>query len=79
MSARALVTSRLPIVFGFGEAEAAASIGIGTTLFRQMVLDGRMPRPRLLNGRRVWDVDDLRSAFKSLPMEGETATVNEWD
>lgn len=29
-----------------------------------------MPRPRMINARRVWDVDDLDAAFKSLPREG---------
>ncbi|MGQ4273445.1 hypothetical protein [Terrihabitans sp. B22-R8] len=37
-----------------------------------------MPRPRLLNGRRVWDVDDLDAAFKALPIEGEDPEMDTW-
>jgi hypothetical protein len=29
-----------------------------------------MPRPRLVGGRRIWDVEELDLAFKALPREG---------
>ena len=29
-----------------------------------------MPRPRVVGGRRIWDVDELDLAFKALPREG---------
>jgi hypothetical protein len=64
------VRSRLPIRRGLGAEEAAIYVGVGATLFRAMVSDGRMPRPRLINARRLWDVDELDAAFKSLPREG---------
>ena len=73
--------SRLPIRRGLGAAEAAIYIGIGVSLFRQMVMDGRMPRPKLLNGRRVWDVDEIDAAFKSLPRDGgetDEVVVDTW-
>src|SRR5262249_58081235 len=57
----------LPIVFGLAEPEAAASIGISVSKFRELVADGRMPKPRQIDGRFVFDVDELRSAFKDLP------------
>lgn len=82
MSARAAISSRLPVVFGFDEREAAAAVGIGVTLFKKMVEDGRMPRPRLINSRRVWDVDELRAAFKSMPRDGDDDdddADNPWD
>ena len=28
-----------------------------------------MPRPRLIGGRRIWDVEELDLAFKALPRE----------
>ena len=40
-----------------------------------------MPRPRLLNGRRVWDIDEIDAAFKSLPRDGGEAdevVVDTW-
>jgi hypothetical protein len=27
-----------------------------------------MPRPRLARGRRIWDIDEIDVAFKSLPL-----------
>jgi len=61
----------LPIVFGFAEPEAAASIGVSVSKFRELVADGRMPKPRQIDGRLVFDVDELRSAFKDLPRAGQ--------
>jgi predicted DNA-binding transcriptional regulator AlpA len=43
--------------------------GISSTLFDQLVADGRMPRPRRINGRKVWDVRELDLAFDALPHE----------
>lgn len=54
--------------------EAAAYVGIGRTKFLAMVDDGRMPRPRRVDGRHVWDVRDLDVAFDALPIDGEEAT-----
>lgn len=52
---------------GLSRDEAARYIGIGTTLFDQMVVDGRMPQPRIINSRKVWDRIDLDAAFRELP------------
>jgi len=78
---KADIAARLPIRRGLGEAEAALYVGIGSTKFAQLVADGRMPRPRLIDGRRVWDIDDLDAAFRSLPVEGDHGNVqapNPW-
>jgi hypothetical protein len=72
------IMPRLPIVFGLQEAEAAAAIGIGATKFRELVDAGRMPKPRLLDHRLVYDVDELRAAFKAMPHEGEQAAGSTW-
>lgn len=66
------VLPTLPIVFGLSEPEAAASIGVSASKFRQLVADGRMPKPRRIDGRNVFDVDELRIAFKNLPHADET-------
>lgn len=55
---------------GLSRAEAARYIGIGTTLFDQMVLDGRMPRPKVINSRTVWDRLQLDAAFNDIPHRG---------
>jgi excisionase family DNA binding protein len=59
---------------GMTEPEAASYVGMGATKFRELVADGRMPRPRLLAGMRRWDVDDLDAAFKAMPIEGEESS-----
>lgn len=68
----------LPVVFGLGEVEAAAAIGISASKFRALVNDGRMPSPRRIDGRSVWDVDELRAAFKALPHDGGDEKANSW-
>jgi hypothetical protein len=68
----------LPLVFGLGAVEAAAAIGVSASKFRALVDEGRMPRPRRIDGRTIWDVDELRAAFKALPHDGENEKVNSW-
>jgi predicted DNA-binding transcriptional regulator AlpA len=72
MSRRADISSRLPLVFGLDRIEAAAAIGVSATTFDGLVEAGEMPRPRKVGTRKIWDVDELRAAFKSLPKDGET-------
>lgn len=76
---RSEIAARLPVVFGLDRLQAAASIGVSATTFDRMVDDNLMPRPRVINTRRVWDVDELRSAFKALPRDGEpSGGGNSW-
>ncbi len=78
LTARREVMSFLPVVFGLAEIEAAAAIGISVSKFRASVSDKRMPSPRRLDGRNIWDVDELRAAFKALPHAGETEKPDSW-
>lgn len=55
---------------GLSRLEAARYVGIGTTLFDAMVTDGRMPKPRIINSRTVWDRLQLDDAFNELPHRG---------
>ena len=52
---------------GLSRVEAATYIGIGCSKFDDMVGDGRMPAPKEIDGRRVWDRLALDSAFAALP------------
>jgi hypothetical protein len=36
-----------------------------------MVKDGRMPPPKRINARAVWDVQQLDAAFEALPSDGD--------
>ena len=48
-------------------AEAAKYIAIGPTKFDQLVADKRMPAPKLIDSKQVWDVVDLDAAIADLP------------
>lgn len=76
--ARSLITPNLPIVFGLSEEEAAAAIGISQSKFRELVSQRRMPAPRRLDGRKLYDVDELRDAFKALPHDPGADEVDTW-
>lgn len=54
---------------GMSREEAARYVGIGTTKFDEMVKDGRMPRPKRIDGRTVWDRVAVDIAFTELPDE----------
>ncbi len=58
--------------------EAAASIGLSPSKFDQLVRDGRMPKPKRIDGAVLWDFESIRLAWLSLPEEGEGGP-NEWD
>lgn len=69
MAGKTDVQCRLPIRRGLGEVEAAMYLSLSTTFFRRLVDEGVMPRPRLAGRRRIWDVEELDAAFKTLPRE----------
>ena len=72
--------NRLPLSLaprGLSRGQAAAYIGVGVTKFDQMVDDGRMPRPKRIDGRLVWDRVKLDEAFEEL--DDDRGPKNEWD
>ncbi len=70
MASKASIAGRLPIRRGLDESEAAVYLSLSPSFFRKLVTDRRMPRPRLVGRRRIWDVEELDLAFKALPREG---------
>jgi excisionase family DNA binding protein len=59
---------------------AAAYVSVSPTTFDEMVKDGRMPKPRLLGGRRrAWDVRALDAAVDRLPVDGGAADDETWE
>jgi predicted DNA-binding transcriptional regulator AlpA len=78
LTTRQEIMPLLPVVFGLGELEAAAAIGISASKFRALISEKRMPSPRRLDGRKIWDVDELRAAFKALPRDKETEEPDSW-
>ena len=65
----------MPVRRGLDQSEAAVYLSLSPSFFRKLVEDGRMPRPRLADRRRIWDVEELDLAFKTLPREGGDADV----
>ena len=64
---------------GLDRSEAAAYIGIGVTKFDVLVADGRMPAPKMIDARRVWDRLALDKAFAALPDAGGHADAGTGD
>jgi predicted DNA-binding transcriptional regulator AlpA len=61
---------------GLSRVEAAAYIGVSPSMFDAMIKDGRMPPPKQVNSRVVWDRRALDAAFDDLPDKSER---NPWD
>jgi hypothetical protein len=57
----------MPPCRGLSRLQAATYIGISPTLFDEMVADGRMPKPKMINARRLYDRFALDAAFTELP------------
>jgi hypothetical protein len=49
---------------------------VGITKFDEMFADGRMPRPKRVDGRVIWDRIKIEAAFTDLPEEKK---VNSFD
>jgi len=52
-------------------------VGIGSSKFDTLVAAGRMPGPKRIDGRKVWDVRALDLAFDALP--DDNAPHSSWD
>ena len=72
----ALPRSLPPI--GLSREVAAAYIDVSPTKFDELVKDGRMPRPKKIDGRRVWDRLKIERAFAALPGDEDGTEVDKW-
>jgi predicted DNA-binding transcriptional regulator AlpA len=61
---------------GLSRSSAAAYIGVSESKFDEMVADGRMPRPKRIDRRTIWDKLQVDEAFSRLPDEND---ANPWD
>lgn len=64
-----------------GREAAAAYVSLSPGTFDRLVEAGRMPKPRVLLGRRrAWDVRSLDAAVDDLPFDGGEPLVDtSWD
>ena len=63
---------------GLSREQAAAYVGVSPSLFDAMVKDGRLPQPKRINARVVWDRLKLDAAFDALPGD-DASLANPWD
>jgi hypothetical protein len=63
---------------GLSRTEAALYLGISPSKFDELVADGRVSRPRLIDTRKVWDVFELDLAFEDLPRDDDKSAGNSW-
>ncbi|MGQ3486878.1 helix-turn-helix transcriptional regulator [Roseovarius pacificus] len=68
----------LPPRRGLNRVQAAGYVGVGTSKFDAMIQDGRMPKAKRIDGRRVWDRRALDAAFDRLLDDAQT-DANPWD
>jgi predicted DNA-binding transcriptional regulator AlpA len=61
---------------GMSRDEAARYIGVGATKFDEMVSDGRMPRPKRVDSRVIWDRLRIEAAFTDLPEEKKVSRLD---
>lgn len=62
---------------GMDRLDAARYIGVSATKFDEMVGDRRMPKPKKIDGRVVWDRVELDMHFTDLPARDDS--VNQLD
>lgn len=63
---------------GLSRSEAAAYIGVSPSLFDAMIRDGRMPGPKRINARTVWDRRQLDTAFEAIPEDQANNDHDPW-
>lgn len=56
---------------GLSREMAADFICVSPSKFDQMVADCRMPKPKKIDARRVWDRNKVERAFLALPSDGD--------
>ena len=54
-------------------------LGISAVKFGELVRQARMPPPKRIDGRKVWDVRELDVAFDALPTENNASQGTSWD
>ena len=61
----------------FNRDEAAFYIGIGVTMFDDLVREGSMPKPVCIRSRKIWDIRALDLALDKLSGQ-DAVSANSW-
>lgn len=60
---------------GLSRDDSAIYVGVSISKFDEMVSDGRMPKPKKIDKRLVWDILRIDAAFDQLP---DMPKVSSW-
>jgi hypothetical protein len=63
---------------GLSREEAAMYLGISSSTFDEMRATGQVEPPRLIKGRKLFDIRDLDMAFDALPREHDIVSGTLW-
>ena len=63
---------------GLSREQAAAYVGVSPSLFDMLIRDGRMPGPKRVNSRVIWDRLKLDAAFEALADTDAGGPEDEW-
>ena len=61
---------------GLSREEAARYVGVGTSMFDQLIAEGRMPRPLRVGKRLIWDRLKIEAAFADLDEGGRENAID---
>jgi hypothetical protein len=53
-------------------------LGISATLFDELRSNGQIEPPRVIKGRKLWDIRELDMAFDALPRENQPIEGGSW-
>lgn len=56
---------------GLNVTEVALSLGVSPNTVLKMVEEGRLPRPRVWNRRKIWRTAEIDAALSEWPIDGE--------
>jgi hypothetical protein len=68
---KATMAVRLAVRRGLDEHGVAAYLSLPPGAFGRLVEQGLMPRPRVVEGYRIWDIEEVDLAFSALPRQGD--------
>jgi excisionase family DNA binding protein len=64
---------------GLRAEEAATYLGMGRSKFLELVKGGRLPKPRVIDGMRIWDRYKLDAAFEDFTEHADSGRPNSFD
>jgi excisionase family DNA binding protein len=64
---------------GLRAEEAASYLGMGRSKFLELVDEGKLPRPRAVDGMRIWDRRALDAAFDDFSEHVDKGRPNTFD